>query len=1346
MAASTTPRRRPQGAAACAGVGVVALLLLQSAGAVQLSEFYPFGASVGPNVSQQALPTSYSRDSASVEARLRVPIHFYDVAYESVFVNTNGLLSFLTDIPQFLNLQFPLDYPVIAPFYANVDTSASGTVYFYESEEAADLQKAAVSVRRSFSSSTFQPTSVFVATWERVGYFSQGADKVNTFQVAVSSDGTQSYAEFLYADDGIQWVRGVSRQQGLPDARAQVGFVGGDGSFFEVRGSGTDHVINVNKWTNVNVPGHYAFRISPTEDHQIVQADLADAAPVDNATCVNDNTLCHSFGRCTETVSGESCCVCNDGYYGNGRQCLSQVVPLRVMGRLFGVLNEINITALDLQSYVLVQDGRSYTALSRVPADVGAELQLLTPVAMSIAWMFAKPAAVGAPNGFTLTGGTLTHSIEQFFPQSGERLTLTLRYLGLDVFDQLRLEVEVQGAAPSLPAGAKVNMVEHEEFFTRQAPGVLHASSRQAYTLDDAPLEHRFTVEQRIEYAECGMPAWLDDAVAAPADSQDEAQGLKLKASLSLISFEPSDNIVRFAPIAKITNKLNETDPCEEGRYRCGANSFCAPSGDSFECHCSAGYQKLVTEETVQNGVEECVDIDECLLGRLPCSPNARCINTPGGFSCECLPGFQGNGASCEPVVTQRSCAELGCDPVAGDCRDNRCFCVEGYEGDGYRCRPVRVDPREQDRRQPDPRYPDADPRYPDPRQPDPRYPDPDPRYPDPRYPDQRQPEPEPYPPRSNPNYQAPPPAPPCTVAEDCSPHGVCTLDERTGAKACVCLHGFDGDGITCQHVDLQPHCDPDGVSNCVCPEAYILDTNICLPAAEAAEESEISCDSANNCHPHASCVYVPALLQHKCVCNVGFSGDGFECSNNAGSCLDLQDCHPYAECKLLEHEDRYDCACRAGFKGDGRLQCVRDEPPGCEVTRDCHPEARCMPVGRKYQCVCGAGTQGDGKTCERTTPPGCEVLQDCGRFAECLRVRGEAGYRCQCLPGYLGDGYRCDVDSSRQREREREWERLSCGPAGSRRCTEKDSDYMVVAQGMALMKVPLLPPQTASQAGQPLQIHYFQEAIGVDVDCEEQRIYWSDVASKSIKSMFYNGTGINTFLDAEIVSPEGIAVDWVSRNIYWADSSKDTIEVASLDTKGRTTLVRDGLVNPRGIALHPQRGKLFWSDWDRAAPKLEWANLDGSQREVFLQGNAVKLPNSLAIDFDRDELCWADAGTKSIECIGISSAIRRTVVANVTYPFGLAMSEDNYFWTDWQSHKVESASRPEGAPRPAKDVPLGGSGKMYGLVVVPEACKRMQNPCGWQRGYCNPDQICLPDGHGNRRCVCPENQTCVEE
>lgn len=1242
-----------------------------------------------------------------------MPINFYDTPYESIFVNEDGILSFLTDIPMFLNLQFPLDYPVIAPFYSNVDTSGSGSVFYHESESAADLAKAAERVRRSFSSSTFQPTALFVVTWERVGYFNQGTDKLNTYQAAISSDGSQSFVEFLYADDGIQWVQGMARQQGLPDARAQLGFVAADGRYYELKGSGSDHIINVNKWSNVEEPGLFVFRVGPTENSLIGLPDLANRAfGPEQQTCVNDPTVCHSSAECTES-EGEACCACTDGYYGNGRQCLPNGTPFRLTGRLSGSLNGYNISSLDLQSYVMVQDGRSYTAFSRVPEEVGAELQLLTPLAMSIGWMFAKPAAAGAPNGFSLTGGVLNHTVEQFFPQSSDRLTITMRYLGLDVFDQLRLEVDVQGATPILPPGAKISTLEHEELFRREGPGLLRASSRHAYTLDDAEVEHRFTVEGRVEYTECGRPAWLPEETAtetpgdADGDQQPDGAELKLRASFSLISYEARDGIVRFAPNTKITNKLNETDPCDEGRHHCGANSFCVPSADdSFECHCSAGYQKLETEQTVRNGVEECVDIDECQLGRLPCAPNALCTNIPGGFRCECPPGFQGNGATCEPE--QRSCADLGCDPQGADCRDNRCFCLPGFEGDGYRCRPAQQPPQ---------------------------YPQPEP------YP---QPYPPPSPPRQQPGYDRPaaPAAPPCSGPDDCSPHGVCTLNERTGGRACVCLPGFEGDGVACQHVDLQPVCSPD-TGECVCPRGYILETDICLEAADTDDAAEISCDSVNNCHPHASCVYVPALQTHKCVCNVGFLGDGLECSASVGSCLDLQDCHPYGECVQVDNEDRYDCKCRQGFRGDGRYQCVVDEPPGCDVTRDCHPEARCMPVGRKFECVCGSGYSGNGRQCERTAPPGCEVLQDCGRHGECLRVRGEAGYRCQCTPGFVGDGYRCDPDPARQRERERQRDRLPCG---NRMCTEKDSDYMVVAQGMALMRVPLLPPQTASQAGQPLQIHYFQEAIGVDVDCQEQRVYWSDVASKSIKSMFYNGTGITTFLDTDIVSPEGIAVDWVSRNIYWADSSKDTIEVASLDNKGRTILVRDGLVNPRGLAVHPQRGKLFWSDWDRLAPKLEWANLDGSEREVFLQGNAVKLPNSLAIDYERDEVCWADAGTKSIECIGISSAARRTVVSNSSYPFGLAMSEDNYFWTDWASHKVESASRPDGAARPAKDVPLGGSGKMYGLVVVPETCRRMSSPCGWQRGYCSPDQICLPDGHQNRRCVCPDHQVCTEE
>lgn len=64
---------------------------------------------------------------------------------------------------------------------------------------------------------------------------------------------------------------------------------------------------------------------------------------------------------------------------------------------------------------------------------------------------------------------------------------------------------------------------------------------------------------------------------------------------------------------------------------------------------------------------------------------------------------------------------------------------------------------------------------------------------------------------------------------------------------------------------------------------------------------------------------------------------------------------------------------------------------------------------------------------------------------------------------------------------------------------------------------------------------------------------------------------------------------------------------------------------------------KIFWSDWNRASPKLEWANEDGTDRAIFLQGDYVKLPNSLSIDWAMDELCWADAGTFTISKSQIS-------------------------------------------------------------------------------------------------------------
>ena len=38
---------------------------------------------------------------------------------------------------------------------------------------------------------------------------------------------------------------------------------------------------------------------------------------------------------------------------------------------------------------------------------------------------------------------------------------------------------------------------------------------------------------------------------------------------------------------------------------------------------------------------------------------------------------------------------------------------------------------------------------------------------------------------------------------------------------------------------------------------------------------------------------------------------------------------------------------------------------------------------------------------------------------------------------------------------------------------------------------------------------------------------------------------------------------------------------------------------SPRGIAVHPGIGRMFWTDWDRYGPKIESANMDGTERMV---------------------------------------------------------------------------------------------------------------------------------------------------
>lgn len=71
--------------------------------------------------------------------------------------------------------------------------------------------------------------------------------QVNTFQVVIATDGADSYAYFLYPSGGVQWIQSRGKNPNLPDARAQSGFMSGEGRLYTLRGSGTEQARNFDR-------------------------------------------------------------------------------------------------------------------------------------------------------------------------------------------------------------------------------------------------------------------------------------------------------------------------------------------------------------------------------------------------------------------------------------------------------------------------------------------------------------------------------------------------------------------------------------------------------------------------------------------------------------------------------------------------------------------------------------------------------------------------------------------------------------------------------------------------------------------------------------------------------------------------------------------------------------------------------------------------------------------------------------------------------------------------------------------------------------------------------------------
>ncbi|XP_066284070.1 uromodulin-like [Branchiostoma lanceolatum] len=203
--------------------------------------------------------------------------------------------------------------------------------------------------------------------------------------------------------------------------------------------------------------------------------------------------------------------------------------------------------------------------------------------------------------------------------------------------------------------------------------------------------------------------------------------------------------------------------------------------------------------------------------------------------------------------------------------------------------------------------------------------------------------------------------------------------------------------------------CDTNAQSTCQCPCSCAWDYESCTNGILGVL-TDVPCphidectDGSHTCSPDASCTNTVGSFD--CICNSGYSGNGFTCTDD-NECADgSHNCSPQASC--TNTVGSFKCACTPGYSGDG-VTCT-DIDECADGTHNCSPDATCTNTPGTFTCACNSGYSGDGVMC--TDIDECtDWTHSCSPDATCTNTPGT--FTCACNSGYSGDGVSCTAGS----------------------------------------------------------------------------------------------------------------------------------------------------------------------------------------------------------------------------------------------------------------------------------------------------------------------------------------------
>uniref|UniRef100_A0A669Q0Q9 Nidogen 2 n=1 Tax=Phasianus colchicus TaxID=9054 RepID=A0A669Q0Q9_PHACC len=1126
-------------------------------------------------------------DESSPGVVLRPPMRLYGRAARRLFVGTNGVIS-SQDFPgetQYVDDDFPTDFPVIAPFLADLDTSGGrGDIYYRQDHAPSVLEQAAGYVHAGFPSTTgtFVPSSVFVATWEDVGAHGEPPGKLNTFQAILAYNEEDTYAIFLYPEGGLQFLgtrpkESYNVQLELP---ARVGFSHGDGDDGKREGhsynvaSSQQELQRLEQESNVGVPGVWVFHVGTLENVEPRNGPGAALSSVPHGTddtSVPTELLAQPGSRTTSP---------------HPHPALLSIVPSGLPASPPGQEWSPRLHAIGdaPQSHPMSYSSGQHGV--GVEEDVHFNTNVFTYSAGSRETC-AQHHGRCSPHAFCTdyATGLCCHCRAAYYGNGRQCLPEGAVH---------RLNGKVSGSLVVGQTPVRFQDVDLHAYIVGSdgraytaISGVPAPAARALlpllplgglfgwlFALEEPGSENGFSITGDFPHALMGVSYTF--CFPGQVHITQTAEGLGADNYLSLrthiegqVPFVPENTSVHIAPYKELyhysssavtssahrdyiltSGSTNQTlsyrlhqnitvSGCPHARSRLPSiqQLSVARAFAFYDGHEQVLRYALTSRISSTHDDAEVPPVNPCHDGTHACEETARCQPGMGlGYTCECAAGYRGDGRGCKDVdECEEGLSQCGpfsiCLNMPGS---YRCECHSGYRPaeDGHGC--VYVDE--------------------------------------------------------------------CTL-NLCHPAAVCY--NTLGSFSCQCQPGYEGDGFQCTHGKAAR------LTPCEHERLY--------------PRTPGHCDEQGNYRPlqcHGStghCWCVDSAGQEIAGTRTAPGSTPPRCGNPEPSERPPTMCERWRQ-SLLEH-----------YGGS---------PRGDQYVPQCDAQGHFTPL----QCHGDSGY--------------CWCVDESGR--EIQGTRSEPGSPPPCLPSVAPPSIRPSPRPD-----------VSPPAAGT---------FLLYAQGQQIGYLPLNGTRLQKEAAKTLLSLHGSIVVGIDYDCREKTIYWTDVAGRTIsRASLEPGAEPETIINSGLISPEGLAVDHLRRAMFWTDSGLDKIERAQLDGSERRVLFDTDLVNPRAITVDPVRGNLYWTDWNREAPKIETSTVSGANRRVLVNKD-IGLPNGLTFDPFSKLLCWADAGTKKLECTFPDGAGRRIIHNNLNYPFSIVSYASHFYHTDWRRDGVIAVNKETGS------------------------------------------------------------------